>query len=444
MKHSRRKFIRQTALSTLGIGALSIEPSMAWSKKIPPSDQVNVALIGCNGHGFSILRHHLQVPGVNCVAIADVDQNVLERRSQEIKNSHGHQPKQYSDFRKLLENKDIDAVIIGTPDHWHCLQMVYACQADKDVYVEKPLANSIGECQIMVDAANYYKRVVQVGQQQRSGYTFMEPIRLIKEGHIGKIRKVNIWSNFNYGTGAVPAKDDEIPQGVDYNFWLGPAPKRPFNRNRFHGSWRHFWDYGGGLMSDWGVHLLDMGIWAMNNPKAPGKVITQASNTSSDIRNRETFDSMAVLYPHDEFTIQWDMLGGIQQGPYGKPYGIAFIGERATIVADRRSFEIFPEWDNDKKGPKIDPLSFTEGRESHNLHVENFVDCVKSRKSPICPPETGRIAALYAHIPNISGRIGESVLEWDDQKQVFKNNQRANDFILPTYRSPWEIPKIPK
>lgn len=444
MHHSRRKFIQKTSLSTLAIGAFSIGPKLAWGKNIAPSDQVNIALIGCNGHGFSILKHHLNIPGVNCVAICDVDQNVLDRRTKEILDQYSQHPAQYTDFRKLLENKTIDAVIIGTPDHWHCLQMVYACQAGKDVYVEKPLSNSIGESKIMVDAANYYNRVVQVGQQQRSGYTFIEPIRLIKEGKIGKIRKVNIWSNFNYGTGAIPAEDSAIPKGVDYDFWLGPAAERPFNKNRFHGSWRHFWDYGGGLMSDWGVHLLDIGIWAMAAPKAPKKVITQASNSSTDIRHRETFDSMSVLYPHDEFTIQWDMLGGIQQGPYGKAYGLAFIGEKGTIVADRRSFEVYPEWDNDKKEPKTESLSYLEGKESHNVHVEDFINCVKSRKTPICPPEIGRIAALYAHIPNISGRIGESVLEWDDQLQKFKNNKMADELILPRYRSPWELPKIPK
>jgi len=444
MKNSRRKFIQKTGSSAMGLGLFSIIPSKVWASTTAPNDQINVALIGCNGHGFSILRHHLNIEGVNCAAICDVDENVLGRRIKEVQDAYGQNPKPYKDFRKLLEQKDIDAVIVGSPDHWHCLHMVSACEAGKDVYVEKPLANSIGECALMVEAAEYYKRIVQVGQQQRSGYTFSESIKMIRSGEIGKLRKVNIWSNFNYGSGALPAEDGPVPEGVDYDFWLGPAPKKSFNKNRFHGSWRHFWDYGGGLMSDWGVHLLDMGVWAMQKPAAPAQVLTQASNTSTDIRQRETFDSMSVLYPHDEFTIQWDMLGGLQQGPFEKPYGVAFIGEKGTIVADRRSFQLFPEWDGEKQAPKISPLKFTEGTESHNLHVKNFLDCVKSRETPICPPETGRIAALYAHIPNIAGRINEPFLNWDDSRRIFTNSTKANDYILPEYRGPWKLPKIPK
>jgi len=442
METNRRKFLEKTMTASLGVGLFSILPSKVWSAPVSPSDQINVALIGCNGHGFSILRHHLNIPGVNCVAICDVDENALNRRIKEVQDGYGQNPAPFRDFRKLLQEKDIDAVIIGTPDHWHCLIMVEACRAGKDVYVEKPLANTIGECKIMVQAADYYKRVVQVGQQQRSGYTFSEPIRMIRNGEIGKIRKVNIWGNFNYGTGSIPAPDSAPPSGVDYDFWLGPTAERPFNPNRFHGSWRHFWNYGGGLMSDWGVHLLDMGVWAMENPKAPTKVLTYAGNLSTQIRQRETFDTMTVTYSNDEFPITWDMIAGTQLGPYEKPYGVAFIGEKGTIVADRKSFQVFPEWDPEAKAPKVKAVNFTEGGESHNLHVKNFLDCVKSRETPICPPETGRIAALYAHIPNIAGRVNEPVLEWDDSRQTFTNSQKANEYITPNYRSPWELPKF--
>src|SRR5690606_32761982 len=172
----------------------------------------------------------------------------------------------FTDFRKLLGRKDIDAIIIGTPDHWHCLIAVAACEAGKDVYVEKPMANSIGECDLMARAALKYDRIMQVGQQQRSGQAFIESRDLVKSGYLGKIRKVNIWSNFNYGLGNLMVAQTPVPAGVDYDFWLGPAPSRAFNPNRFHGCWRHFWDYGGGLMSDWGVHLLVMAICAGEIP----------------------------------------------------------------------------------------------------------------------------------------------------------------------------------
>ena len=195
-------------------------------------------------------------------------------------------------------------------------------------------------------------------------------------------------------------------------------------------------------MSDWGVHLLDMGVWVMENPKAPTKVLTYAGNLSTDIRHRETFDTMTVTYCNVEFPITWDMVAGTQLGPYDKPYGVAFIGEKGTIVAERKSFQVFPERNVVAKAPKIEAVNFTEGGESHNLHVKNFLNCVKSRETPICPPETGRIAALYAHIPNISGRVNEPVLEWDDEQQTFTNSQKANEYITPRYRSPCELPKF--
>jgi predicted dehydrogenase len=442
MKQSRRKFLEKAASASLGAGVFSIIPSKVWSSPIAPSDQVNIALIGCNGHGFGVLRHHLNVSGTNCVGICDVDQQALQRRIAEVKRDYDQEPEAYGDFRRLLERKDLDAVIIASPDHWHCLHMVMACEAGKDVYVEKPLANTIGECKLMTDAAVHYKRVVQVGQQQRSGKTFQDALQLVKDGRIGQLRKINIWANFEYGLGAIPAEDTAVPAGVDYDFWLGPAPKRPFNKNRFHGSWRHFWDYGGGLMSDWGVHLLDMAMWVLPEQAAPSKVLTVAANLSAQKRARDTFDTMSVTYAHPQAIIQWDMTAGLQQGPYEKAYGVAYIGEKGTLVVDRKSYQLFPEWDGASKAPKTDPVLFTEGKESHNFHAVNFLECVKSREEPVCPPELGRKAALYAHIPNIAGRVGEPILDWDDSKQLFTNSAKANELIFPSYRRPWALPKF--
>jgi predicted dehydrogenase len=371
-----------------------------------------------------------------------VDSKVLNERAAEIKNSYNQNPQIYKDFRKMLEQKDIDAVIIGTPDHWHCLQLVYACQAGKDVYVEKPMANSIAECNVMVKASDYYNRIVQVGQQQRSGFVFLESMKMIKDGTIGKLRKANAWGNFNYGTGSVPVPDSPVPEGVDYDMWLGPAPLRPFNMNRFHGSWRHFWDYGGGLMTDWGVHLLDMGLWAKDLVEAPAKVLTYAANSSTENKVRDTFDTMTVIYPKRDYVINWDMTAGVQQGSYEKLYGLAFIGEKGTIVTDRNSYQVFPEWDDKKKARKTEPKSFKEGKESHAEHARNFLDSIKSKNKPACPPELGRVAALHAHIPNISARTGEPVLFWDDTNSRFTNSEKANVLVKPEYRAPWTFPKI--
>ncbi len=312
MNSSRRSFLKKSAVA---ISATTVIPSNVWSSPFAPSDKINVALIGCRNMGFGILKHHLDTGMVNCVALCDVDENVLKEKSESVKKDYNQSPELIKDYRKVLERKDIDAVIIGTPDHWHCLIMVEAVQAGKDVYVEKPMANTIGECNIMVKAANLYNSVVQVGQQQRSGKVFIDCMNLIKAGEIGTLRKVNIWANFNYGLGAKLVDDGPVPAGVDYDFWLGPAPKRPFNQARFHGSWRHFWDYGGGLMSDWGVHLIDMALWTKDLVKGPKTVITYAGNLSKQKMARETFDTMNVIYPKDDFVINYDLTAGIQQGP---------------------------------------------------------------------------------------------------------------------------------
>ncbi len=439
----RRKFINTTALTSAGFGIVSVIPSGLRSTEVAPNDSVNIGLIGCKNMGYGDLQQHLSNPGVNCVALCDIDDNVLQERASDLKKKFGQSPKLYRDFRKLLEQKDIDAVIIGTPDHWHCLMTVYSLQAGKDVYVEKPMANSIAECNIMVKAANYYKdRVVQIGQQQRSGYVFQKAVEIIKGGKIGKLRRVNIWANFDYGVGQPVIPDEPVPAGIDFDMWLGPAPSRPFNRNRFHGVWRMFWDYGGGLMSDWGVHLIDIALWAKEITGGPDKVLVYGANTFEEPRMRETFDSMNVIYPKNDFVINWDMTAGIQSGPYDSPYGLAFIGDLATMTLDRNKLIIRPEWDSQAKKGKTDEFKFTEGKESHGEHARNFIECIRARKKTVCPPETGRAAAIHVHIPNIAARCGESMLIWDEASGRFANSEKANRLITPVYRQPWKLPSF--
>lgn len=442
MSLNRRKFIKRTSLSAAGAGMFSILPSSVWGSNIAPSDQINVALIGCRNHGFHVLRQHLDHDGVNCVALCDVDENVLNERANDVKEIYGQNPRRYRDFRKMLEQRDIDAVIIGTPDHWHCLTFVAACQADKDIYVEKPLANTIAECDIMVRAANRYNRVVQVGQQQRSNPAFIESVNLVKTGRIGRLRQVNIWANFNYGIGATPVEDSRVPDGVDYDMWLGPAPERPFNQARFHGSWRHFWDYGGGLFSDWGVHLLDMTLWPEDLEEGPDRVMTYAGDTSGQSGMRDTFDTMNVVYPKKNYVIHYDMTAGVQQGPWDKPYGVAFTGDKGTIVTDRGGYELHPEYDDSIDDYKTEAKTRSDTSDSHDLHAGNFLDCIKTREQPVCTPEIGYAAAVHAHIPNIAGRVGEYMLEWDDANMRFTNSDKANQLVTPEYRAPWTLPKI--
>lgn len=442
MNSDRRSFLKKSAVSLAGLGAISVLPSSVWGANIAPGDKINVALIGCRNMGFGVLKHALGFSDSNCVALCDVDDKVLNEKAAEIEKSFNQKPKLYKDFRKLLEQKDIDAVFIGTPDHWHCLMTVYALQAGKDVYVEKPMANSIEECNIMVKAAKRYNRIVQVGQQQRSGFIFKTAMDFVKNGKIGKLRKINAWANFAYGVGPEIVEDSPVPEGVDYDMWLGPAPTRPFNQNRFHGSWRHFWDYGGGMASDWGVHLLDVTLWAKNDTIAPDKTMVYAGNTYHEKRQRETFDSMNICFPKADHVINYDLTAGLQRGPWDILYGIAFVGDDGTMVADRSKLTVYPEWDNKLKKYVGEEYKYTEGKESHNEHVRNFLDCIKSRNTPACPPEIGRAAAMHMHIANIAGRVNEPVLLWDEANNRFTNSEAANKLITPEYRKPWALPQI--
>ena len=438
MPTSRRQFLTATTKAVAATGFLPLF-SNAQLKKTPASDKIVVGLIGCRGMGFGDLQNALKQPGVECGALCDIDDQVLTRRTSDVLKIQGKAPVQYKDYKKLLENKDIDAVIIGTPDHWHCLIFVAACEAGKDIYVEKPLANSIAECDVMVKAARKYGRVVQVGQQQRSGTHWKNAMDYMNAGKIGDLRKVNVWGNFNYGIGQMKAPDEAVPAGVDFDRWLGPAPKRSFNKTRFHGSWRMFWDYGGGLVTDWGVHLLDMALWVKGSTQLPLAVTATGGNFSYPDHAHETFDTMNVSYQMEDYVINWEHTAGTETGPYGKSYGLAFKGNDATLVINREGWEVFSEMQNGN--PKVPAMPKQAGGENHEPHMKNFIECIKTRKDPACTIENGRLVAVYAHMANIALRTN-SRLEWNEASKNFGNNTAANALITPAYRKPWVLPKI--
>lgn len=445
MPQSRRKFLRTTAklaTATTLAGGLPQLLHATNKRRIAPSDQVNLALIGCKNRGFHVLSQHLALEGVNCVAMCDVDQEVLSGRAKDLSEKFGQTPTLYSDFRKLLEQQDIDAVIIGTPDHWHCLQAIYAMEAGKDVYVEKPLTNSIGESQLIVKAARRYNRLVQVGQQQRSGQIWNDIMKLMKSGKLGEIHTTKIWANFNYGLGPNRQPDTPVPPGLDYELWLGPAPARPYNQARSHGVWRHFWDYGGGLMTDFGAHLIDMALWVKDITSPPETVLAYGVRLEKPELAKETYDTMSVVYPFKDYTIQWESVAGKQTGPYGRNYGLAFLGEKGTIVADRGGWQLLPEWDSDAKAEKAPAFTSEKYNSGHDLHARNFLECLKSRQQPVCTPEIGCNVAMYANMANIAVRTQEYKLEWDASKNRFKNSRAANELIIPEYRKPWSLPKV--
>ncbi|MGF1584864.1 MAG: Gfo/Idh/MocA family protein [Bacteroidales bacterium] len=438
MDTNRRNFIKKTAALGLGLGAF---PLIMKAGSFSANDKIVVGLIGCKGMGFSNLQSILKIPNVECGALCDVDSNVLNERAADTEKLTGKKPKLYSDFRKLLEQKDIDAVIVGTPDHWHCLQMVYAAEAGKDVYCEKPLGNSIEECNVMVKAARRYKSIVQVGQWQRSDPHWMDSVKYLHEGHLGRIRLVKVWSYVGWKGDIPVVPDSPVPPGVDYNMWLGPAPNTPFNMNRFHFTFRWFWDYAGGLMTDWGVHLLDYGLFGMDQ-YVPKSISSTGGKYAFPHDAMETPDTQVATYDFGDFGLIWDHTVGIYGANYGRGHGVAFIGEHGTLVVDRSGWEVIPESRGFgmKEGLEAVPVQKSTGR-GLDLHMENFINCIKTREKPNCDIEIGAHIARFAHLGNISYRLGRK-LDWDGDNQRFINDAEADAFAKVEYRAPWKMPVV--
>jgi predicted dehydrogenase len=317
---------------------------------------------------------------------------------------------------------------------------VLACQAGKDVYVEKPMANSIAELDLMVRAARRYNRVVQVGQQQRSGPHWKEVVDFVRSGKLGTIRQVRVWGHYDYGKGLERIPDGVAPAGFDYDLYLGPSPDQPYNANRLHNGWRHQWAFGGGLLTDWGVHLLDIVLWAMAVDGPPKSVAAAGGIYAYPERAIETPDTLSVLYEMDGYTISWEHFGGIEGGLYERRYGIAFIGNNGTLLVNRDSWEVVPEIRQDAY--LMTPFPRRPGSpNNHSLHAADFIDAIKTRRDPTCTVEMGRDAAFYAHLGNIAYRTG-SRLVWDGAHGRFAGNPIADDYLKPAYRKPWTWPEV--
>jgi len=434
---SRRKFLKNSAIAAAG---LSIAPAFSGTiKGIPASDRINIGLIGCNGQGFSNLSAFLRHPEVECLALCDIDESVLNRRASNVEKIRGNKPANlYRDWRKLIDNKDINLVIVGTPDHWHCIQMVAACEAGKDVYCEKPIGRTIEECNLMVKAAAQYKSIVQVGQWQRSDPHWQDAVNFINSGKLGKIRLVRVFSYQGWCPTIPVLADEPVPAGVDYDMWLGPAPRRPFNRNRFHFTFRWFWDYAGGLMTDWGVHLLDYALFGMN-VTAPKSIMAMGGKYGYPDDACETPDSLQTIYEFNGFNVLWDHAIGIDDGAYGRNHGLGFVGENGTLVVDRGGWEVIPEKVDNKIRMEAVPLKKGTNEGLKN-HVKNHLDCIKSRNpNTNASIEIGAHIAKFSALGNIAYRTGKKLV-WDGKK--FTNDTEANSYLIPDYRDPWKLPVI--
>lgn len=439
--NQRRRFLQQAGTLLAGGVILSSDTFAIFKNRIAPSDQLTIGAIGVNGMGWANVMAALKVPGVNVAALCDVDKNVLDKRMGELAkmNIDTSKVKTYSDYRKLLEQKDVDIVIVGTPDHWHALQMIHACEAGKDVFVEKPVGNSIVECRSMVAAQQRYNKVVQAGQWQRSQQHFKDAVAYVQSGKLGMIRTVKVWCYQGWMRPQPVVPDSNPPAGVDYAAWLGPATKRPFNASRFHFNFRWFWDYAGGLMTDWGVHLLDYALLGMN-ADVPKSIAALGGKFAYPDLSQETPDTLTTLYEFDKFNLVWDSAMGIDNGSYGKNHGIAFIGNNGTLVLYRGGWEVLEEPQSTNKASK----SFVKPSDNGlNNHWVNFIDVVKSRKMGDlnCSIQAGAHVATVAQMGNISFRTGQRLV-WDKEKGKFTDEKINSEYLMKEYNNGYKLPKV--
>lgn len=435
--NTRRNFLKQSIFAS---GALISSNSFARAGFLS-TDTIRVGTIGVNGMGWSNTTAALKVANVEVVALCDVDSNVLAKRKAELleKQPSVKNINTYTDYRKLLEQKDIDVIIVGTPDHWHALQMIEACAAGKHVYVEKPAGNSIGECNAMIAAKNRYNKIVQVGQWQRSQQHFKDALNMVHSGQLGNIRTTKVWCYQGWMRPQPIVANSPVPPGIDYSAWIGPAPMREFNSSRFHFHFRWFWDYAGGLMTDWGVHLLDYAIQGMKagNPKS---VSALGGKFAYPNLAEETPDTLTALYAFDDFNLVWDSAMGIDNGSYGRDHGIAFIGNNGTLILDRGGWEVIEE--RQSKNKIAIPLK--KGTNNGVVeHWENFIQAIRNNKpnSLNCSIEEGAHIATIAQMGNIAYRSGAQV-SWDTNKNKFTDENINANYLTKQYYNGYQLPKI--
>jgi predicted dehydrogenase len=441
---NRRNFLQNSATLLAGgslISALDNQAFAYFKNRIMPADQVNIGAIGINGMGWSNVKSALKIPGVNIVALCDVDKNVVDKRLAELGTlgKDTSKVKTYGNYKQLLDNKDVDAVIIGTPDHWHALIMIHAVEAGKDVYVEKPVGNSIEECRLMVAAQVKYNKIVQAGQWQRSQKHFRDAVDYIRTGKLGNIRTVKVWCYQGWMKPGPVVADTAPPPGVDYEMWLGPAKKRPFNESRFHFNFRWFWDYAGGLMTDWGVHLMDYAIFGMDAP-VPKTVSALGGPFAYPELYQETPDTMGALYEFPKFNLIWDHAMGIDNGLFRKDHGIAFIGNNGTLELDRGGWEVMEE-KNSKNKAFVERVKPSDN--GLDEHWKNFIGAVKSRKQTDlnCPIATGSHIATVCQLGNIAFR-SQQKLTWDSAKEKFTDEKINKEYLYAKYQNGYKLPKV--
>jgi predicted dehydrogenase len=424
---SRRTFLAATtALGLAGAGARL----PAQDARAAPNDRITLGFIGVGGMGTGLLNIFKGMPDVDIAAVCDV----YEPHALRAKEAAGGKPEVVGDFRKILDRRDVDAVVVATPDHWHAIPTILACQAEKDVYCEKPLAWSIGEGRRVADATSKYKRVTQMGNLIHASETYHRMVEIVRSGVLGKIAKGRIWMAGQQTAFGHPP-DGPPPEGCDYDMWLGPAPARPFNPNRFTFNWRWFWDCGGGWLADFICHLYDPVAWALELD-APERIVASGGRYTSD-DNGETPDTFEVTYeyPHKGFELTWSHQSHNGHGFEGRGAGVMFIGEKGVLHGHYNDFKVIPAGKDEIALPEPS-LPRSPG------HHREWIDAIKSRVECSCHFGYGHRITTVGHLGNIAIRTGDA-LKWDRAGERFVNNDAANGYLFrKEYRKPWTLPEV--
>ena len=443
MAVSRRRFLERSIQGGFGVAA-GVYGLSAGSKAAAPSDKIVVGMMGVGGRGTFLTELFASRPDVEIAYICDVDSRKFARAVKVVEDKQGKTPKTIGDFRRILEDKNVDAMVSATPDHWHGMATVLACQAGKDVYVEKPASHCIWEGRKMVEAARKYNRVVQVGMQNRSNTYGRSARELIQSGKLGGVHLVRVYNMLNRAP--VESPDSAPPQELDWNMWLGPGPLRPYNPKYFR---RVFWDFNGGLMTDDGVHQMDLAriVLGVSYPKsvhhAGGKLhFNDLAETPDTTIATYEFDGLTLVFEQTVWTPYMQktpdsIRENLSQFPDWYPFNatkIEIYGNKGMMILGRQGggWQLY-----DEGGRKI-ATDKQRHSEMQAAHVENFISCIRSRKRPNADIEEGHISAALCHMANISYRVGNRKLEFDSSKEDFGTDKEANHYLKRSYRAPWD------
>jgi predicted dehydrogenase len=431
---ARRHFLQDTAALAAGLAAIparGAEPDgEADVKPAGPNDTVRIAVCGVKGRGMDHVAGWSHQKDARITTICDIDLNVTSRARKAIEKRYGSEPKVVQDIRRLLDDKSIDAISVATPNHWHALATVWACQAGKDVYVEKPVSHNVSEGRRMVEAARKHGRIVQTGTQCRSHKGMQDAMAFL---HSGKLGHIYMAKGLCYKPrGSIGhTSDAPVPQGVDYDIWLGPAPKHAFNSNRFHYNWHWFWDYGNGDLGNQGIHQMDLARWGLNKHELPKAVVASGGRFGySD--DGQTPNTLLVGFEFDDCELQFEVRGLITNDEAKVKVGDIFYGTEGILaITSYESWQVF-------FGPKLEK---GPGGSAGGDHYANFVKAVKARDHKLLNAdiEEGHLSSAYCHLGNIAYRLGRK-LHVNPSTESFVNDSDADSMLTREYRAPFVVP----